>query len=165
MNKLPIAIALSAFGLTIAVVNAQACGESMFHSGQAMRYHAFITRQPADILIYRPEATDAASTEKQLYAGLQKAGHKVTVVTRVSSLTQALASKQFDVVIAGVRDMDTVTAELGKSSREPALVAVLDPGMDKDRGVHERFPRSVREGDGLNQYLKSIEKTMQTRGT
>ncbi len=165
MNKQPAAIAVFAFGLTMVAPDARSCGESMFHSGQAMRYHAFITRQPADILIYRPSGSDAPGSEKQLYAGLQKAGHKVTVVTDGGSLTQALAAKQFDVVIAGSHDMDAVASHLVKSAHEPTLVAVLDPGAEKDPAVLERFPRCLHESDGLNQYLKSIEQSMQTRGS
>ena len=162
MSRLQIAIALS-IGLTISA-DVLACGESMFHSGQAMRYHSFITRQPADILIYRPGATDASGDQRQLYVGLEKAGHKVTLVNDGAGMIRALAAKHFDVVIADAHDMDAVTAQLGKSKRDTALLAVVGDGPEgKQDG--ERFPRCVREGDGLNQYLKSIEQTMQTRGS
>lgn len=164
MNKLNVII-LSAIVSTLGVMNAYACGESMFHSGQGMRYHAFITRQPAEILIYSPMAPDADATRKELYSGLQKAGHKVTIVIDSGTLAQALTTKKYDVIIAGTRDMETVEAQLGKSQHDPALLAVLGPDAIKDASTRQHFPHNLREDDGLNQYLKSIEQTMQTRGT
>ncbi|MGH8041916.1 MAG: hypothetical protein ACREPN_07730 [Rudaea sp.] len=164
MNRLRIAIALSTLGLTIAAADVQACGESMFHSGQGMRYHAFITRTPADILIYQPGRRDSSAAQKQLYSGLEKAGHRITVVSNSDALAQALAAKHYDVVIAGERDMDAITARLDKSVRGPALLAVVARDTNI-RQLRDRFPNSVREGDGLNRYLKSIDQTMQKRGT
>jgi hypothetical protein len=160
MNKLQYAVALSAFGLSLAAANAMACGESSFHSGSGMRYHAFVSRHPADILFYRPGILDEQSPENELYAGLQRAGHRLTVVTDGSSLTQALGAKHYDVIIASEHDIQAITAQLDKSAREPALLAVVDGKSDA-----ARLPHSLREDDGLNEYLKSIEQTMQTRGT
>jgi hypothetical protein len=162
MNKLPIVIALSIVGLTVTTVDVQACGESMFHTGQSMRYHAFITRDPANILIYRTGA--ANSDQKLLYSGLEKAGHKVTLVTDAAALAQTLSANHYDVIIANGSDMNAISADLGKSTREPALLAVLgnNPG---EQQLRDHFPHHLSENAGLNQYLKSIEQTMQTRGT
>ncbi|MGH8121471.1 MAG: hypothetical protein ACREPT_01725 [Rudaea sp.] len=164
MNKFNVII-LGVFVSMLGVTNAYACGESMFHSGQGMRYHAFITRQPAEILIYRSLAPDPDASRKELYSGLQRAGHKVTIVTDSGTLAQALTTKKYDVIIAGTRDMQTVEAQLDKSQHAPALLAVLGPDAVKDASIRQHFPHNLREDDGLNQYLKSIEQTMQTRGT
>ena len=165
MNAMTVSTAFLATTLALITFDAGACGESMFHSGQAMRYHTYISRQPANILVYRPGTPDSGSVQKQLYTGLEKAGHHVTVVTGGNALTQALAVRQYDVIIASARDMVVIAAELGKSSREPVLLAVLGRDAGSEAGVSERFPRTLHEGDGLNQYLKVIDQSMRTRGT
>src|SRR5690348_1022065 len=106
MNRLHLATALLSAGLILSATQAQACGESMFKSGQAMRYRSFISRQPAQIMIYRPIAEGAVS--QQLYNSLEKAGHKVIVVTDAKDLTRALSARKYDVIIASTSDMKMV---------------------------------------------------------
>jgi len=165
MNNLHVAIALATVGLSIAAVDAQACGESMFHTGSAMRYHAFITRRPATILVYSPGSWKSGVTQAELYSGLENAGHKVTVVGDADALSQALSAHQYDVIIASSGEMDSIAAHIVKSAREPNFIAVINRDAGDERQLRERFPRNVREGDDLNQYLKSIEQTMETRGS
>ena len=161
MTRLSIAIALSIFGLSVATTDARACGESMFHTGQGMRYHAFITRQPANILVYHAGEPDAQ--QKQLYGGLERAGHKVTVVTDESALVQALADKHFDLIIASAHDMREISVNINAAAPAPTLLAVVGD-RTREQPLHDRFAHTLRENDGLNQYLKSIEQTMQARG-
>lgn len=158
--KIKLALIAAAIALTN-VSSAWACGESLFHSGQGMRYHAFITRQPADILIYHPGLPNGSDANRQLIAGLEKAGHHITVVSDETTMTSTLMQHHFDVVIAGAKDMDAITQRLDKSAQEPALLAVVDAKAATD----EHFAHTVRENDGVNQYLKSIEQSMHTRGS
>lgn len=157
--KLVMAAAAIAF---INVSTARACGESLFHSGQGMRYHAFITRLPADILIYRPGSVNGADSTRQLVAGLEKAGHHVTVVSDESTVASTLMGHHFDIVIAASQDMEAIAQRLDHSPQEPALLAVVD---EKATARDDHFAHTVRESDGLNQYLKSIEQSMHARGS
>jgi hypothetical protein len=162
---------LKVVGLAIVIsgclssAQALACGESMFHTGQGMRYHAFITRRPAEILVYSPGQWKSGVAQAELYSGLQKAGHKITVVGDADALAQALKAHQYDVIIAGSGELDAVTARIVKTAREPSFIAVISNGSGNDAQLRDRYPRNVRDDDDLNQYLKSIEKTMETRGT
>jgi hypothetical protein len=160
--KTKIAIAVAGIVMSMNVSSALACGESLFHNGQGMRYHAFITRQPADILFYRPSSSGSTDSSKQLFAGLEKAGHHVTILIEESGVMNALMTHHYDVVIASAHDMDAISAHLDKSKSEPALLAVVGSDQDSQR---ERFTHSVRASDGVNQYLKSIEQSMRTRGS
>jgi hypothetical protein len=137
-----------------------ACGESMFHADQGMRYHRFVTRRPADILLYQTEA--AFGDANQLYAGLQSAGHHLTLVAKGTAAIDALTSRHFDVIIASSRDMDAVTAHLDSSTRTPIQLAVIADGNKSDES---RFPQYVRQSDSVDKYLKSIERSMQERGS
>lgn len=159
MKKLPLVLLVSALSLSVAAPNAMACGEVLFHSGQGMRYHAFITRHPANILVYSPAAIEPGSAQSQLYAGLREAGHKVTVVTDIHSVAADLAANHFDVVIASARDMDAIEANIAKSANEPAFMAVVG----RDAAGKGQFPIHVREGASLNSYLKIIDRTTSTR--
>lgn len=156
MNKFRVVASLAALTMTVVTVDAQACGESMFHVGQASRYHGFITRQLATILVFHP---GSAASQKELYRGLQQAGHKVTVVNDVDALNQALGARQYDVIIANSGDMEAITAHIIKSAREPAFLAVFSRDAGNETQLRERFPRYVHDGDDVNEYLKSIEKT------
>jgi hypothetical protein len=138
-----------------------ACGESMFHPDQGMRYHGFTARRPADILFYQPEAA-IGDTNKQIYAGLQRAGHHLTVVAQETAAIDTLASRHFDVIIASPSDMDALTAHLDSSTRAPALLALIDDGNKSDEA---RFPQYVRQSDSVDKYLKSIERSMRERGS
>jgi hypothetical protein len=151
---------LFAIALVLGSSAVLACGESMFHADQGMQYHRFITRRPADILLYEPEA--ASGEANQLYAGLQSAGHHLTLVAQGTAAIDALPSRHFDVVIANSRDMDAVTTHLDSSTRTPILIAVIGDGNKSDEA---RFPQYVRQSDSVDKYLKSIERSMKERGS
>lgn len=167
MNKNPcmLVIAMATLTLATAASNAFACGETLFHSGEGMRYHGFLTRAPANILIYRPGMASDNVAQTQLDTGLEKAGHRVTLVTDNANLTQVLAKNHYDVVIAGAHDMNMLAARLDSSAHAPALVAVLGAKADQDSATRGQYTHTLNEQDGLNQYLRLIEKTMQTRRT
>ena len=152
---------LLAFALILGSSAVFACGESMFHADQGMRYHRFITRRPADILLYQPEPA-LGDLHNQLYAGLQSAGHHLTLVAQEPAAIDALTSKHFDVIIASSRDMDSVTAHLDSSTRKPIQLAVISDGNKSDES---RFPQYVRQSDSVDKYLKSIERSMRERGS
>lgn len=147
--------------LCLVAADAQACGELMLRSLGAMRYHAFVTHHPAQILLYsgdssnnsqRPPATDA-----RLQNNLEKVGHKVSWARGTGELEQALAAHQYDVIIAYADDMAGAANQVEKASREPVLIPVLDRESD-ERQMRERFPRLVT--GSFNQLLKAIEQAM-----
>ena len=78
-NKSTSAILMVA--LCFATMEAQACGEVMLRTLGAMRYHPFVTKHPAAIVLYSGEAGPKGSAEyaAKLHDGLEKAGHKVIV--------------------------------------------------------------------------------------
>lgn len=160
MKKSLVAILPLALVFCVAANDAHACGESLFHSGNGMRYQAFITRSPARILVYHPGEVVPGSAASKLYAGLVRAGHKVTVVTDSVSLTRDLSEHRFDVVIANDKDMQGIASQAQDSGQRPGYMVV--------RGEHSapdpRFPICVGANDGVNSYLKNLEQMMRQRG-
>lgn len=163
MNKLGSTALLLA--VAISASDAQACGEVMYRMGGALRYHAFITRHPAQILLYSgPAAAQATSAEHdRFHENLEKAGHKVTVVDNPEALAQALAAHPYDVIITYAADLPEIKAQLVQVAHEPSLIPVF---QHKDADAQRsQYPLALNEDTNLNQFLKTIEQTMKARGT
>ncbi|MGA9341514.1 MAG: hypothetical protein WBV61_04200 [Rhodanobacteraceae bacterium] len=162
MNKLGTTLLLVAVAMSAS--DAQACGEVMYRMGGAMRYHAFITRHPAQILLYGGTAAHQAiiADEQMFHENLEKAGHSVTVVDTPDALAKALAAHQYDVIITYAGDLPAIEPQLARISHEPALIPVFQHG-DED-AIRKQYPLALNESANLNQFLKEIEQTMKTRG-
>ena len=159
-----LSIALATMMLGAATSAAHACGEVMYRMGGALRYQAFVTRHPAEILVYSGPTSPHSDTQRaQFHHNLEKAGHKVTVITDEAALTQVLGERSFDVVITLAVDVDTVTRGLAAAARQPTLIPVVEPDARNERELRERFPRTVGIDASLNQFLKSIERSMKAR--
>jgi len=146
-----------------AASQAQACGEVMYRMGGALRYHAFITRHPAEILMY----VDAAMLQPSAHFdefrhNLEKAGHRVAVINKPEALSQELATHRYDVIITYAKDLPAINAQLAHVEREPSLIPVLQGSDDEMR---KQYPLALNENADLNQFLKTIEQTMKARGT
>lgn len=153
--------------VAIATSDAQACGEVMYRMGGALRYHAFITRHPAQILLYdgtTAAVRHAATNDMRLFdTNLEKAGHTVTIVNTPDALGKALAAHHYDVIISYAGDLAAIQPQLANITHEPALIPVFPNGDEET--VRKQFPLALNENANLNQFLKTIEETMKSRGT
>jgi hypothetical protein len=153
--------AILVVALCLTATEAEACGELMLRTLDTMRFHAFVTRHPASILLYSGEGSvhPPAQTSK-LHDGIEKAGHKVTLARGSEELAKALASHKYDVVVAYADDLVAVSTQMANASRESTLIPVLD-GVADERQMRARFPHLVN-GD-LNELLKAIEQSMKAQ--
>ena len=159
-NKSASAILMVALCFT--TMEAQACGEVMLRTLGAMRYHPFVTKHPAAIVLYFGEAGLKYPPEyaAKLHDSLEKVGHKVLIARGADELAQALAAHHQDLIIAYVDDMDRVATQITKGSSTPALIPVLDSGARNERQVRERFPGAV---GSFREMLRTIEQSMGPR--
>jgi len=148
--------------LALATTGAQACGEVMYRMGGALHYRAFITKHPADILLYSD--TPANPSDTTFHHDLEKAGHKVTVVSGTEAISKALAAHSYDVIIANAADLPVVNAQIEKAAREPSLIPVFDRNGD-EHSERQQYPLALTQDANLNDFLKTIEKSMKARGT
>jgi hypothetical protein len=149
--------------LCLPATDVRACGELMLRSLGAMRYHAFVTRNPAAIVLYSGEAANnkrPAATDARLHDGLESVGHKVTMARGPGELGHALTANRYDVIIAYADDMVAASDQIAKASREAALIPVLDSAAH-EREMRERFPHLVT--GSFNDLLKTIEQVMIAR--
>ena len=151
--------------VALSAADAQACGEVMYRMGGALRYHAFVTRHPAQILLYAGSVTRTASSSDQAFhENLEKAGHKVTVADGPEALAQLLAKQHYDVIIAYAADMPAINDQIAHLAPEPSLIPVFQHGSDENT-VRQQYPLALNEDANLNQFLKTIEQTMKARGS
>jgi len=84
------------------------------------------------------------------------------VVDTPETLEQALAARPYDVVIAYAVDLPAINTGLARAASEPSLIPVFQRDSDTMR---KQYPLALNEGADLNQFLKTIEETMKSRGT
>ena len=144
LRALPIVLSL-----LLAAPVAQACGEGRFNNGSGLAYQAYLAPRPATVLIL-----DAAPGEERqaLYAGLVRAGHRVTVVRDDAALGDALAAGGVDVVIGGLE----VVQSLPATTAHPLPIV---PRAQRD-AARSRFGVVLVDGAGLTQYLKGIHRVL-----
>jgi hypothetical protein len=163
MNRLTTTALLLVVAVTSA--DAQACGEVMYRMGGALRYHAFVTKHPAQILLYSGNAahqTSGADVEA-FHHDLERAGHKVTIIDSPDALAKSLSAHSYDVIIAYASDLPAINSQLAHVNHEPTLIPVLQ--RSDENALREHYPLALNEDANLNQFLKTIEQTMKARGT
>ena len=114
--------ALLATGAFAGIDSARACGEVMYRMGGALRYQAFVTRHPAAILLYGggDVAGANAADRDDFRRKLEKAGHKVTVAASADAFALAVATHDYDIVIAPAVDVPALRPALTSAQRAPS---------------------------------------------
>ncbi|MBN8726137.1 MAG: hypothetical protein J0H15_00335 [Xanthomonadales bacterium] len=160
-----LALTLAVACATASVQPAHACGEVMYRMGGALRYQAFATRHPADILLYGGNGTAEVDgrDRKGFMQGLERAGHHVSVAATPSELDEALARQRFDIIIVQTGDLPAVGPAIAAASAPPAMIPVL--GTGDPATLREEYPQAIAANAGFNRVLKSIERTMESRGS
>ena len=164
MNKLMLSSAMLAIALTFASTQTLACGETAFNAGKGLPYQAYLAPRPATVLVYAsPDPTASDADRSALYAGLTKAGHKLTVVKDPAALASALRERHYDVVITAFNAVDTVqaaTADVGGAAGKTALLPVVARSDRDSPQLRGHFDLFVVDGASLGQYLKMISKAL-----
>ena len=160
MNRIT-ATAVLGLALALACSPASACGEGQFNMGQGLRYQGYLAPRPATLLVY----DGGASNRKALYAGLQKAGHKVTVVGTADAMSQALQAGRYDVVIADFDDAAALQSRTAgtSTSAKPGVLPVVARNRRNSPEVSSRFKLFLLDGASLGQYLKGINQLLSMR--
>ena len=165
MKTTSLSAGLIAGALLLSAADTQACGSTLFGTGQSSRFHAYRARVPANVLIYAsPQLADSsATTEPKIQDGLKRAGHKVTVVADADSLSAALAEGHFDVVIADADDAQVVANRLDGSGQSAGIVPIVGESSDPSAVSLVGYPQTLRASAGIGQFLKAIGNVMSVR--
>jgi hypothetical protein len=164
MNRITCGYVTLAIALTFASASVLACGEGAFNAGKGLAYQGYLAPRPATVLVYAdPDPTVSHADRDALYAGLTKAGHKLTVVKDAGELASALRERHYDVVITAFDAVDTVqaaTADVGNAAGKTALLPVVARSDSDSPQLRGHFDAYLVDGAGLGQYLKMIGKAL-----
>ena len=167
MNKYTLGSFTLAIALTVASAQVLACGENAFNAGKGLAYQHYLVPRPATVLVYAsPDPTASDADRNALYAGLTKAGHKLTVAKDPSALASALRERHYDVVIAAFDAVDTVqaaTADVGNAAGKTALLPVVARSDRDSPQLRGHFDTFLVDGASLGQYLRVINQTVSAR--
>ena len=153
--------AMLATAAILAPASTFACGEGQFNMGQGLRYQGYLAPHPATVLVYADSASGADSEERlALYRGLEQAGHRVTVVADQVGLSNALASKHYDVVIANFNEVATIDSSVGNAAEKPRMLPVVSRSARNSPEVSGKFDLFLIDGASLGQYLKVINQAV-----
>lgn len=153
--------ATTALAVSLALVApaANACGEGQFNMGQGLRYQRYLAQHPANVLVY----DDGTVDRKALYSGLQKAGHKVTVVGTADAMALALRAHKFDVVIADLDDAKAMQSHVAAASAKTKVLPVVARNHRDAPELQNQFKLFLLDGASLGQYLKAINNVLKLR--
>jgi hypothetical protein len=164
MNKNTLGCIALSMSLAFASAPAMACGEGAFNAGKGLAYQGYLAPRPATVLVYaNPDPTVNHADRDALYAGLTKAGHKLTVVKDAGELASALRERHYDVVITAFDAVDTVqaaTADVGNAAGKTALLPVVARSDRDSPQLRGHFDAFLVDGASLGQYLKMISKAL-----
>lgn len=164
MNKNTLGCITLASVLLLASAPTLACGEGALNAGKGLPYQGYLAPRPATVLVYaKPDPTTSHADRDALYAGLTKAGHKLTIVKDAGELASALRERHYDVVITAFGAVDTVqaaTADVGGAASKTALLPVVARSERNSPQLRGHFGAFVVDGASLGQYLKMIGKVL-----
>jgi hypothetical protein len=163
MRKLLVLLGLAAMAAQLSVTVASACADKLRVLGRGVRFQQAVTAQrTGSILIYFGQNTASATRDPQLQPALKQAGHKVRAVQGPAQLDEALKRGKYDVVLADIKDADTLEHAAQAAPSKPAVLPVVSE-QDNSADAAKRFQRVLRPSDKTSQYLITIDELMQMR--
>ena len=164
MTRLLTAVGLAAMGIVALHAGLDACGDKSLSAGGVRMQRALAARYPASILIYGTSSRlSEATRELKLQSTLQQVGHKYREVSTWSELQSALASGQFNVVIADVSDVADLQTRLESSPSRPAIVPMAYKLTKTETAEAARQSRFLIKAPGRSsQYLTTIAEAVRS---
>jgi CheY-like chemotaxis protein len=158
MNAVPMARRLLCVAMILGPATAMACGEMMFNAGKGLPFQTYLSPRPADVLILSDRSAEAREVA---YSGMEQAGHRLTFVSGVDELADALAAGHYDIVIVALESVDKVKARVsGQRASAPQLVPVVARTARNSPQVRGRFEQVLLDGASTGQSLSVIERVL-----
>jgi len=147
-------VASAVASLTLASLDARACGESLFRVGRGVAYRAQTAPLPGNVLVVAPSAES-----KELAERLSAAGHHVQVVDSPDQVAQEIRSGKYDVVLASFNDRELIASDSTGVAKAPAYIPVATEDSQKALAA-QAYPRYLSVDDDFTQYLRVIHRTL-----
>lgn len=162
--------AVVVLSLSLTGVDALACGDKFLVVGRgprAQRVKGAV--QKASILMYLDGKTELpeAMKDEGLESELKLAGHRVRQIGARGAVTSELRARRYDIVMAGIADMNSLEVELGAlpagEARPLLLPIVYNPTGDELAAAERRYQCLMRSPSKKQHYLAVIDDAMAVR--
>lgn len=167
MKRTFVAAVLVVTGLLALRATVAACGDkSLSAGGMRSQRAAWAAKYPASILIYaQPNSRMAAAArELKLQRAFQEVGYPYREVTTWSDAETALASGQFNIVLADVAEGSDVQQRVKASPSRPVVIPVAYRLTKSETNQAKRQYRFLVNAPSQSaQYLRTIADAVQSR--
>lgn len=139
-----------------------ACGDKFLRAGRSARFRRYAAVHPSSILLYAPAPAWTDKGVKDFEVMLQKAGHSPFTVRSGNGLTEALAARKYDLVIALYRDIVVIRTQLASVPAHPAVLPVLYRPNSRVASEAASAYRSVIRVDTMDKFqaLETIDELL-----
>jgi hypothetical protein len=162
-----ILVAAVSLAACLAGIDGFSCGDKFLVIGRGPRsQRAKGAVQKAAILMYMDprSALPAAIKEQGLESDLKLAGHKLRVLEDRRAVGDTLRAQPYDIVLAGISDMESLEREMGASPSRPILLPILyDPTAEELAAARRRFQCVMKSPGKKQHYLAVIDDAMVLR--
>jgi hypothetical protein len=153
-------VCLLAFGHGVAA----GCGDKFVLIGGGARVNR--SKFPSRVLVFMNPGSRIPAAEKEFHveATLAAAGHKTKVVESEAEVEKALASGQYDLVLADLADVPRLQKECSSSASKPAVLPLLYKPTTAELAAAEKEANCLaRPSKKSSDLLAVIDETMQSR--
>ena len=141
-----------------------ACGDKFLRIGHNARAGRYVAVYPGSVLLYQLPGSNA-SLVKDLERIVRASGHKTVSVKTAADARAALASGQFDIVLAGPGEVPTALQLTSGGRSAPDLVPILyKPSKAELATAHHQYECLIAvPTDHKNRALAAIDCRMELR--
>ena len=164
MKRLPLLAAIVVGVLALGPTVATGCGDKFVLIGGGARVNR--SKFPSRVLVFMNPGSRIPAAEKEFHveATLAAAGHKPKVVESQTEVEKALASGQYDLVLADLADVPMLRKECSASASKPAVLPLLYKPTAAELAAAEKEANClVRPSKRSSDLLAVIDETMQSR--
>lgn len=165
MTKRALAIAAIVAGvLALGATVATGCGDKFVLIGGGARVNR--SKFPSRVLVFMNPASRIPAAEKEFHveATLAAAGHKPKVVESQAEVEKALATGQYDLVLADLADVPMLRKECSSSASKTAVLPLLYKPTDAELAAAEKEANCLaRPSKKSSELLAVIDETMRSR--
>jgi hypothetical protein len=164
MKRVPLLATIVVGVLALGPGRAAGCGDKFVLIGGGARVNR--SKFPSRVLVFMNPASRIPAAEKEFHveATLAAAGHKPKVVESAAEVEKALASGQYDLVLADLADVPMLRKECSSSASKPAVLPLLYKPTSEELAAAEKEANCLaRPSRKSSDLLAVIDETMQSR--
>jgi hypothetical protein len=168
MKRILTSAGLLAAALVMLGPDLQACGDKSLMAGGIRMQRAYAARFPASVLMYAPASSrlNGASRDLKLERALLQVGHKYHEVASWTAFQEALASGQYNLVLADAADVSEVQQRLEAATSSALVIPVAYKLTKAETKALEKECRFLIKAPGREvQYLGTIHAALRANST